>query len=71
MIATTTTDSNGEYKFTDVEPGTYNVVETNLAAYPINVYDYDTTNDGDSEDGNKVTDNVVGVNDDQATSCQV
>ncbi|KAI2514176.1 protein of unknown function DUF11 [Fragilaria crotonensis] len=61
VIATTTTDSNGAYEFTGVEPGTYKVVETNLAAYPINVYDYDTTNDGDIEDGNKVTDNVVGV----------
>ncbi|KAI2514320.1 oxidoreductase [Fragilaria crotonensis] len=61
VIATTTTDFNGVYEFTEVEPGSYKVVETNLAAYPINVYDYDTTNDGDSEDGNKVTDNVVGV----------
>ncbi len=38
VIATTTTDSNGEYEFTEVEPGTYKTVETNLAAYPINVF---------------------------------
>ena len=61
VVATTTTDSNGAYKFTEVEPGTYKVVETNLPSFPLNVFDYDTTDDNDPEVGDKVTDNVVGV----------
>jgi uncharacterized surface anchored protein len=61
VVATTTTDSTGAYKFTEVEPGTYKVVETNLPAYPKNVSDNDSTPDDDPADLNKFTDNAVGV----------
>jgi len=47
---TTTTDELGFYEFTDLLPGNYIVKETNPDDFPLNVRDYDTTGDGDSED---------------------
>ncbi|KAI2514321.1 protein of unknown function DUF11 [Fragilaria crotonensis] len=61
VVGTTTTDSNGAYDFSEVEPGTYKVVETNLATYPDNVSDYDTTPDSDPLDLSKIVDDVVDV----------
>ena len=61
VVATMTTDSTEAYQFSEVDPGTYEVVETNLLAYPLNVYDYGTTSDGDVPDGDKVAANTVGV----------
>ncbi len=45
-IATTTTDSNGNYSFTDLAPGSYEVKETNLSDY-IDVSDSDGTGSND------------------------
>ena len=35
VVKTAATDSNGLYVFTDVEPGTYVIKETNLLMYPL------------------------------------
>jgi len=48
LVAESKTDSNGNYIFSDVKPGLYNVIETNPAAYPSNVKDQDITPDGDA-----------------------
>ena len=48
---TTTTDANGDYIFTDVQPGNYQVQQTNLADY-VDVSEADGLNDGgDDTDG--------------------
>ncbi|WP_161565117.1 SdrD B-like domain-containing protein, partial [Okeania hirsuta] len=59
-VATTTTGTDGSYTFTDVEPGDYQVVQTNLPDYQ-DVSDQDTTPDGDAADNNTTVDNIVGV----------
>ena len=61
VIDTTTTDGSGNYIFADVEPGDYNVVETNPAGFPGNISDQDSTPDGDAADSDTTVDNVVGV----------
>jgi protocatechuate 3,4-dioxygenase beta subunit len=61
VVKTTATDANGAYSFSGVEPGNYTVKETNPAGYPLDVSDYDTSNDGDVSDTNKVVDNLIGV----------
>ncbi len=52
-VATTATDSNGAYIFSNMEPGAYFVVETNPVAFPSNVKDEGSTPDGDSGNSNK------------------
>ena len=44
VVATTVTDSNGNYLFTDLPEGTYVVIETNLEGY-LDVSDVDGAND--------------------------
>ena len=41
VIATTLTDKNGNYLFTDLAPGSYVVMETNLPVAPFDVSDID------------------------------
>ena len=60
MIDTTTTDGSGNYIFADVEPGDYNVVETNPAGFQ-DISDQDNSNDGDPTDTDTTVDNIVGV----------
>ena len=45
VVKTTTTNGDGFYVFSEVEPGTYVIKETNLAAYPLNVSDYNASDD--------------------------
>ena len=61
VVGTTTTDFSGVYKFTEVKPGTYKVVESNLPAYPDDVSDYDAIPDGDASDLDTTVDNSIGV----------
>ena len=61
VIATTSTDSNGFYKFSGVIPGLYTVVETNLSTEYEDVADYDSVGDGDPQDGDVVVDGKVFV----------
>ena len=61
VVASTTTDSNGDYQFTVVPPGDYVVVETNSPAFPTDVSDYDTKSDGDVSDSDTTVDNAVKV----------
>ena len=61
VVLTTTTDSDGKYVFTNLEPGDYTIIESNLPQYPGDVSDYDENPDGDGPDLNKTTDNVIGV----------
>ncbi|NEQ77023.1 MAG: Cna B-type domain-containing protein, partial [Okeania sp. SIO2C9] len=59
-VDTTTTDANGDYIFTDVAPGDYQVVETNLPGYQ-DVSEVDGGNDGgDDTDGgnNNIVNNI-------------
>ncbi|MGD1703440.1 carboxypeptidase-like regulatory domain-containing protein, partial [Dapis sp. BLCC M229] len=59
-VATTTTNGDGNYTFTDVEPGNYSVQETNLPDYE-NVSEVDGEFDGgDDTDGgnNGIPDNI-------------
>ncbi len=62
-IATTTTDSSGNYSFTNVTPGSYLVKETNLGIYSSDVSDEDSVNDGanDSDTNSSTTDNTLPV----------
>ncbi|MGD1714707.1 MSCRAMM family protein, partial [Dapis sp. BLCC M172] len=55
-VGTTTTDASGNYSFTDVAPGNYNVVETNLPGYE-DVSEVDGGDDGDNED-NGIVNNI-------------
>ena len=60
--STTTIDSTaGAYEFTEVEPGTCKVVETNIPAYTKSLSGFDSTSDDDSVNLNKFTDVVFGV----------
>ena len=61
IIATTLTDSKGEYIFRNVEPGDYSVRERNPSSHPLNVSDYDTLSDGDDTDDETAVDDLVGV----------
>jgi uncharacterized surface anchored protein len=61
VVATTTTDSNGEYIFADVEPGNYTIVETNNPSYPVDISDNDSSPDGDAGDAVTTVDNSIGV----------
>jgi hypothetical protein len=53
---TTTTDSNGDYEFTNVTPGNYLIKETDPTGYT-SVSDGDTTDDGDDTPTNTNTNN--------------
>jgi len=59
VVGTTTTDQNGNYTFTDVPPGNYTLVETNLPGY-LDV--------GDADGGNPNTTTPVTVNPGQTTT---
>ncbi|MBK8347126.1 MAG: carboxypeptidase regulatory-like domain-containing protein [Saprospiraceae bacterium] len=50
VIATTTTNAQGQYSFTNVAPGNYTIMETDPAGYQ-DVSDVDTTPDPDGNDG--------------------
>ncbi|RLD42291.1 MAG: hypothetical protein DRI88_11820, partial [Bacteroidetes bacterium] len=57
-IATTQTDINGSYIFTDVEPGTYTVVETQ----PVGLANVSENEGGaDNDPGNSTLDNIISV----------
>ncbi len=45
VVRVAITDSSGFYAFSEVEPGTYDIKETNLLTYPLHVSD-----DGDASD---------------------
>ncbi|NES68259.1 MAG: DUF11 domain-containing protein, partial [Okeania sp. SIO2D1] len=59
-VGTTTTGPDGTYSFTDVEPGNYNVVETNLPGYQ-DVSEVDGGDDGDNPDNGFVNNIPVTV----------
>ncbi len=61
FVAETQTDDNGNYTFTGVEPGDYFVCEVNPASHPISVTDYDTTIDGDANEGDTTGDDKIAV----------
>ncbi|MBK8668564.1 MAG: carboxypeptidase regulatory-like domain-containing protein, partial [Saprospiraceae bacterium] len=50
VIATTTTNAQGQYTFSNVAPGNYTIMETDPAGYQ-DVSDVDTTPDPDGNDG--------------------
>ncbi|AFZ37589.1 conserved repeat domain protein [Stanieria cyanosphaera PCC 7437] len=61
QATTTTTDSNGNYTFSNVTPGSYQVKQTDLSGY-ISVSDGDSTNAGDDTPTNTNTnDNLIPV----------
>ncbi len=69
VIASTITDVNGDYSFTDLSPGNYTVSQTNLTNY-IDVKDIDATNDsqisvsltaGQNSTGNDFVDELGGT----------
>jgi hypothetical protein len=61
IVVTTLTNSDGEYIFTDITPGDYNIVQTNTPEYPLDVSDKDTTPDGDTADSVTVVDSIIGI----------
>jgi CobN/Magnesium Chelatase/Carboxypeptidase regulatory-like domain len=61
VVKTTTTNRDGVYVFSEVEPDTYVIKETTLAAYPLNISDYDASDDGDVTDPNRAIDDEIGV----------
>ena len=54
-------NSAGAYLFSDVSPRTYSLFEINPLGYATDVSDYDSSNDGDASDSDRVVDNVIGV----------
>ncbi|MDJ0647278.1 MAG: SdrD B-like domain-containing protein [Xenococcaceae cyanobacterium MO_188.B19] len=69
-VATTTTDTTGNYSFNDVAPGNYEVVETNPDGY-VDVNELDSVDDdgGATGSGNTDSDNeTAGANDDNILS---
>ncbi len=60
VVATTLTDNDGEYEFTDVEPGDYTIKEINPDGYT-DVSDFDRTNDGDASDSVTQVNSMIGV----------
>ncbi|MEM8828799.1 MAG: SdrD B-like domain-containing protein [Cyanobacteria bacterium P01_G01_bin.19] len=62
-VATTTTDGGGNYSFTDIAPGDYEVVETNSSGYA-DVNELDSVNDGSNDGDNE----AAGTNDDNILS---
>ena len=62
VVATTLTDSNGLYEFTNLEPGSYTLTEeTNPVGYDKNISDGDTSPDGGSTDSDLTPDNKISV----------
>ena len=60
VIETTTTDSNGDYSFSDLMPGDYVVVETQPANLD-SISDQDESPDGDPFDGDTTVDDQIAV----------
>lgn len=60
-IATTSTDNQGNYIYSDVAPVQFTAKETNLEEYPIDVSDQDKTDSQDEDDGDITVDNMIGV----------
>jgi protocatechuate 3,4-dioxygenase beta subunit len=56
VVRVAITDSSGFYAFSEVEPGTYDIKETNLLTYPLHVSD-----DGDASDADWEVDDLIGV----------
>ena len=61
VVASTTTNGNGEYEFTEVAPDTYFVSESNSEDCPNNVSDQDEDPDGDETDSDTAVDDLIGV----------
>ena len=61
-VATTVTDSSGDYSFSDVVPGDYTVEQTDLTGYS-SINDEDSTVDGTADDApnSSTTDNILAV----------
>ncbi|RYG37933.1 MAG: hypothetical protein EON93_02830, partial [Burkholderiales bacterium] len=57
---TTTTDASGNYTFSNLTPGSYQVVQTQPAGY-LTVTDGDTTTPGDDAANTSTTDNMIPV----------
>jgi len=60
VVATDTTDANGDYNFNVVAPGEYTVEEVDPADY-ISVRDEDTSDDGDANPNTDTNDNSIPV----------
>jgi hypothetical protein len=60
-IATTKTNVNGFYSFSNVEPGDYSVIEINPTKFPSSLSDKDNSPDGDAGDSDTVVDDTIHV----------
>jgi hypothetical protein len=61
-VSTAATNSGGAYVFDEVEPGDYNVVETQRTGYPAKrLCDEDKEPDCDTFDNNKAVDDMIEV----------